>query len=646
MPGIATHFHVLDRAIDELAAAGMTDIADLMRNNPYAYLGAVGPALMDFISSDPPPPGATPPDDYAKIWRLLFSAVGGDTGLVSTLAEIQNLIDELQTLADNEDCHGLEDFRDSGKMKKATDLSNQFAALISNVVSLAQQIFGIISQDLRPKFCTLDPNAPTPPPTEWPARDFLSWKKTGQFAKALIARANSSGDKRLLAYAYGYLVAFATSATGSPFVNSVVGGPPRTQWWRQRFIKNYVDAWVYGFYNAGAHMTGDSGDIPNPPYDQWPSLCAANLHTKIELPNSNVDPKKFMASLNQPFPQVVPGDFANNWALAVQDVFGGAVPPQLVAGGLNSAYLMTWLVLWFQTAGPLGCNLKPPPGPPDACTGEPSDLDPFNFGPGGSPPGPPDPSPDVSENTGVEVCGIILIILGGIGVLAGGAAAGAAAIGEGISLLDCSNAATIDWKGWKCKIFWFREYIFNGLVGLQRMLSLAGFTYPEAKALGFDTNALNLSGIKLPFESAINLVKSPREGRDQPFPSKCWNTTGADEGVFSFNQRPDGTNPGFETPRTIAYIAGWQYPSWFVEDPGNPLSNGEVKSNGGTLLRFDPPATATPFGNAVENAVDLFKNLTVKFPNWNLDGDRGIAYYTWQFKAGYDPDNVQVVPEP
>ena len=64
-------------------------------------------------------------------------------------------------------------------------------------------------------------------------------------------------------------------------------------------------------------------------------------------------------------------------------------------------------------------------------------------------------------------------------------------------------------------------------------------------------------------------------------------------------------------------------------------------------LREDPQA-AEPlplqFGNAVANAVDLFRNLDKDFPSWNLDGDRGLAYVTWQFAGSYDPNAVAIEP--
>ena len=68
------------------------------------------------------------------------------------------------------------------------------------------------------------------------------------------------------------------------------------------------------------------------------------------------------------------------------------------------------------------------------------------------------------------------------------------------------------------------------------------------------------------------------------------------------------------------------------------------KTGGGFPMRQAVPTAPYPvqFGNAVANAVDLFKNIGMQFPNWNLDGDRGLAWFTWQFHNNvYDPGNVQ-----
>ena len=80
------------------------------------------------------------------------------------------------------------------------------------------------------------------------------------------------------AYAYGYVVGYAANVCGSPFINSCVGGPHRTQWWRRRFTNNFVDAWVHGRYELDPRPV--PADVPSPPYPDWPNLAVANLQQR------------------------------------------------------------------------------------------------------------------------------------------------------------------------------------------------------------------------------------------------------------------------------------------------------------------------------------------------------------------------------
>ena len=105
----------------------------------------------------------------------------------------------------------------------------------------------------------------------------------------------------------------------------------------------------------------------------------------------------------------------------------------------------------------------------------------------------------------------------------------------------------------------------------------------------------------------------------------------------------------FEEPYATPYLAEGTYPSWFVDDPANPLSNGDVKTGGTFPYRRMVPTAPYPveFGNVVANTIDLFKHIGALFPNWNLDADRGAAYFTWQFHgASYNPNGVTIDPEP
>jgi hypothetical protein len=650
MPGMATQFEILKLTIDRLQASGnnaLQQIAQIMNHNlPFAHLGAIGPALGDFIPSDPPPNPQNDPNPYALVWKMVFGLIGGNPGFLSVLNKLRLVLDTLQKIADAEDCDALDAIRNGNNpnvsLNDITNLSNQLSTLVGDLnpanSSIIPQILDVITTKLRPDVDTANVTDPVPPPEQWQVRDFLHWKHPGKFIHALLAVAKNTGDDRLLAYAYGYIVSYAGNVCGNPFVNSAVGGPPRTQWWRQRYVKNFIDAWVFGFYNQNPQPV--PGDMPTPPYASWPNLCSANLQQRIDL-GAAIDPVQLLETVKtaKPFPAVFPDDFSAHWFQAFQAAYPNPIPAGVKASALNGAYLMTWLVLWFQTSGAvLGCDPKEPMAPPDGCDDTPANLDPFQQAPGGGPTPPPQMDTDLEDKT-AEVCGIILAILGGIALLFGAGAAGGGAIAGAAALLDCSNV--IHWRKLRCELFWFRMYMFNGIKGLHKLLALAGFDYPVASQLAEDQATLDLiPGIQ--FESGRALTKGRSQTKD--YPSKPW-----DGSPLSFNQRPTAANPGFESPGTI----GWYsevYPNFFVDDDlDNPLNQGDVKTGPAAFpVRAGGVWAERPvqFGNAVANAVDLFAHLAQDFPDWNLDGDRGTAYVTWEFDKFYDPDAVKIIPEP
>jgi hypothetical protein len=333
---------------------------------------------------------------------------------------------------------------------------------------------------------------------------------------------------------------------------------------------------------------------------------------------------------------VLPDDFAASWFNAFAATHPGPHPPGLDPGGLNGAYLMTWLMLWMQTSGEIiGCNSGMPMEPPGGCGAAPGELNPFVPASGGGPTLPPTFDTDLKDTT-AEVCGIILAILGGLLVLVGAAAAGAAAIVGAAVSLDCSHI--VEWQKLRCQLFWYKIYLYNGLRGMNELLALTGFVFPYPEMLAEDEiTSSTLDGLM--FESGRNLVKSL--GEKQEFPSKPWDGT-----LLTFNQRPSALNPGFETPRTIAYLTE-AYPSFFVDDDvNNPLANGEVVQEGGFPIRLDAHGQPVQFGNAVANAVDLLSRLGKMRPGWNLDADRGLAHMTWELTGGYDPNAVAIQPAP
>lgn len=665
MPGIPTHFRVLKLTIARLSSSGdpaQQAVAQVLKDNPvYGHLGAIGPILADFIPSDPPPDGPAGVgygNWYTTLWKSVFDLVAGDgtearPGLRAVLKGFREFLDKIEPIADDEDLDALKDMRDSGEIGAIVATAEALKALVTDMTKIPDglvfQIGGVIGSGMKPGV-DVAPGSPTLPPVAWTAREYLHWRHPGKFARALLDRAEASGDDRFRAYAYGYVTSYATLVAGSPHVNSSIGGTYRTDWWRHRWVNNYIDAWVYGFYEANAIMVGDD---PTPPYSDWRNLCNAELQKRIELPG--IDPVEIMRRLipGQPFPaNILPAAFGDYWFKAWKDAYGA--PPlgtRFKADSLNGAYLMTWLVLWFQTSGDVfGCNPAPPMAPPADCGDATacSWCDPAAPAEGGTGSTPPEPEVESDPDVGKAITGALLALLGLATLGAGALLEGGLAIGFGVDMI-IDGVTDINWAKLRCDLHWYRLYLYNALKALHEIMCLGGVQHPYAFELAQDDYTLTLVGEDFKFDAAKKVVRSRRlvEG----FPAKPW-----DGALIPLTklwiQRPDR---GFENPQTAAYLTE-AYPSFFVNDDAlNPLASGDIKTgmpqstapDGGKLRRAGAPGVAqypVQFGNAVANSVDLL--IHKNFPDWNLDADRGLAYFTWQFKGGAYSDPVAIEPEP
>lgn len=603
-------------------------------HSAYAYLGAIGPALADFIPSDPPPPGTLGGNQYLNIWKQAFGIVGDDmvvaTGLSSVLSRMVAFLDKIEAIAAAEDLDALKAME--AELDVITETADALKDIVNQIPFVAIAIASGIGVGMKPALCA-PAGTPLPPSEVWKVRERLFWKKPGTFAEALLRRAQAAGDPRFLAYAYGYLTSYAANVAGSPFVNSIVGGPYRTQWWRHRWINNYVDAWVYGADKTGATVNGDT---PNPPYHEWPSLCNASLQDRIGL--GPIDPQDIMRRVwnGDAFPSVLPDDFGQYWFGAFTDAYG--VPPPgspVTARAINGAYLMTWMVLWFQTSGAvLGCNPTPPMNPPENCGTAPSWSDPTVPGDSGSGSTPPSPSIEMDGDTGAVVSGAILALLGILVLFTPAWPLGATAIAGGATLI-VQGWPNPDWAKLRCDLYWYRVYLYNGLNALHEIMTLGAVAHPYAPELANDETVLSLLGTEHRFDSGKATVKSQPSER---FPAACW-----DGAVATWTQRP----MSLELDPVVGYLST-AYPAFFVDDDAaNPLANGDVKTDGGAWPVRLTAAGDVPvqFGNAVANAIDLFQHIGGALPNWNLDADRGLAHLTWQFTNGVVSDPVDIEPE-
>jgi len=650
MLGIATRLAGLQSLRNRLMASADPNLvayANLIDVHPqWANFGALGPAWGDLCPThiDMVVFGSPGVSGYTALWKKIFSVFGGDgsdanPGLKPVLDQIRSLLDQLDAIAAAEDLDALKG------MAGSIDTINQIAVKLTAIVTaikgdgtltnlgIVPEIAQLIGGSNKPSIVKNRPDGSVGFPANfWTLREFLSWRRTGRFAKKLWDTANASGRDELRAYALGWISGWALATGGSSAVGSIIGAPYRNQWWRARFVANYVDLWSHGYATTG----------PAPkPYTPWPNLCAAELNKKIQIPGASFDPDGLLSSLlkEQALAAQLPSFFVDYFLSAYDSVYQNLDPrrPKLDAGTLQDGYAMTWLVLWFQTSPQsLGCQ-DTAPMPSAACGTPPSWTTPASGGSGGSGGAvstPPAPSIDPKIKPENVICAIILSILGLAGLLTGNLAAGGAAIAGAVALAE--SAGTIDWDKFRCDLGWYRLYLFNGLRALHDVLSLGGLVHPYKAELAIDETSIQLlSGLDpTVIRTGDNIVMS-KPNRER-FPAVPWSGSG-----FSWFDEP--TDP-IEQPGERATLAS-AYPSGFIDDTANPFGSASV---------FDPTPFpyATQSGSSVPegyiNAVDAVIGWLTSggdIPDRNADGDRGLGFHDWQFVDDQWTNPVNIVAE-
>ena len=658
MLGMPTKLVILSRVQKVFAGSGdptLGNIAAVMAAQPaYANFGALGPAIGDFMPVQDRSggvlghPGTNP---YVALWKLIFNVFEGDgttdnPGLKPTLDGIRDLLNKVDAVAAAEDLNGLKALE--GQLGKIHDILSALGAIVVKIkgdgtlsnLGILPDVQKLISQGNMPAIVRPLPGGGIGFPAQfWSLRDFLSWRRTGRFAKALLNAAQNSNDQRFLAYAYGWIVSWGASTGGAAAIASIIGAPFRNQWWRARWTANYVDAWAFGQDATGATFDGTNW---NPGYDAWPSLCDAELQTRLMPDGSSLDPDAVMKALATPggLGSPLPTDLGDFWVNAYNATYKDLAPqlPAVQRDDVLDAHAMAWLVLWFQTsAQSLGCAITAPAMPGGNCGDTPAWTDPTKPGDNGSGSGPQQPEVDKQVSVPNVVCAIALSLLAIISFCTGGFLAGvgftAAAIAEWASI------GTIDWDKFRCGLAWDHLYLYNGLKGLHTLMTLGAIVYPYAPDLKNKSDSLAslIPSLPLPFDSGEKLVVSKTQSADFQHPHQPW-----DGSNISWIFYP--SNP-IEEPATIAALSS-AFPNGFIDDPGNPFGTDDLVHAGGWPVGpLDANGMPIGFRNAVDNLKNLFLNLNADFPDWNLDGDRGVNYHTWVLKGGY-ASPVPLSPEP
>jgi hypothetical protein len=638
MVGLATRIVIAQRTATELKASGAPESAIIEANQRWYYFGALGPALGDYVPFENTKvigaPGRSP---YYNVWqRILGIAVGdatGTPGIVPVLKTFEDFLQKVSGMVTARDFDGLKAMRDSGQLNVVNQASADLGKILTKFSDLTElkQLGNLMGNNSRPMIIN---EVTSIPPDHWTGREWLHWKHPGRFATELRKQAEASGDDRFRAYAIGWAVSFGALVCGSGFMNSLVGASYRNQWWRSRWVGNFVDTWTYGFYGANATMS--ASDQPTPAYEAWPSLCAARLHDLIDL-TGGLEPQDVSHQIvnDEALPQVLPPEFVAYWLSAWTGAYGPQGDPLFTADRVQAGYLLLWVTLWFQTSGDvIGCNPAPSATPPDACGDNPVPpdwVDPTQTNPvTGQPFEPPTPNAKHDPSIAEIVSGIILALAGAALTFFGGGAAGVAAIVAGIGLI-VDGEKQLNWDELECQLYWLSVYLYNGLDVLHKLAVFGGVQQPYPGDLAVSTLSVQFNGNSLAYTAGATVCKSRRmEGMQLP-----WDGT-----LSTWTSYP---NNGIEQPGTDVWRLGGLWPSAFVDDSAvNPPTEDLTHAPGAW-----PGGVKGSFGPAVEACVKLVGMGAAPLPDWNLDGDRGRGWLTWQLSTLYSTGTpVPAVPEP
>jgi|CXWL01.1.fsa_nt_gi hypothetical protein len=613
MPGIPTHFKILEISNNKL---GFVPKDDNGRPSGYAYLGAIGASLGDFIpnkwSKDAKRFETT---EYWKVWNEIFAIFFGynpkdktpkvseDSTLIEALWFIQRCCEqsELQKIKEhNRDAFILQDgnlmaFRKACEsLKNHTDLLNINSGLFERV---GEKIFNTVNANKFKSDSTTRPHAP--PPKEFPVRDLLHWRKTGIIFNAM--KDNLIGEKsNEWDYLWGYLTSYVGKVCGNPFINSRVGGSYRNLWWRHRYISNFVDTWVYNFVNSWEKNDKPTNEEVSEARlnDRLAKIFKNENKLVLEVPGEEVkemnnfkNVKEIVRILVEPgyaLPKeyMLDKTFCKFWFDSMKIAYGNKALSSKLKNDdddedlepepnwikiadddescqlvLSYAALQAWLILWFQTGSGIEGLKKPipPEGMPPGCPSAPSwEKNPDgtinrNIGDGPTLPEMASP-PDDNEET---VCAAIAAIFAAMAAYAKSIFLGGAAIGALIAAFsEDDDPPPEKWDELICAMYWFNWYRHGFTTLMHEVLMKAGFAFPYiADLTQYSNNVLSRSLS----DEDIGKVSANFSQYPVQQPNKILK-------MSSWAQDPFADNPTGESPPTTPFRDNAKTPDFFIND--------------------------------------------------------------------------------
>ena len=225
MPTSATHITIVQRlALSDpnlkalLGDPTADDTTPEGRKARFANLGAVGPDVFYAMA------------DYGADLQDLENFLMKVAGTFQCLGELMGKIDRYVSGIESVITFGISDeLKATFSLISGVFNEGLMALIINGGVNLWPVFEPAREKDL--------------PREKWYWADYLHYIRTGRFAHKLLEK--SKGNANLHAYALGYLTHYVTDVVGHPYVNQVVQAPWRLYWQRHHLVENFIDAYVW-----------------------------------------------------------------------------------------------------------------------------------------------------------------------------------------------------------------------------------------------------------------------------------------------------------------------------------------------------------------------------------------------------------------
>ena len=599
MPGPIVHLVVQQRLpayLRELGGSEGARYADILQQDscsPYAAFGSMGPDFLFFSLKE----YGTALDELANFLFEVYDAIEPLIQFYEDKIEpVLSPIEHAVKTVDEALFQGL--FRkigDTGNQLASTALT-AFGDMLTKNVDLFYLFYPKIQKGAKE--------------SDWYWFDFLHYRRTGAFASHMWDLAK--GDRALQSYVLGYVSHIATDVVGHPFVNAITGGPYRTHWHRHKLVENWIDAYARQYYDD-TEMTRTCLKLGRDDIYR-PDAIAGSYYARLA---------KF------PDGQLPPG-LADMIAKAMKDVYRGIDHPVfLEPTDLDTTYRL-WLK-WFERATAIGDALPPTPVPdPGSATSK--LVRDFRRGlpsfPGGG---------GSSAGGGFSVSGIFLALAAFVAWMLHTliyTTSWIVAHAEDILKLPFAESmALVKWL-----LYQIQKTLWEIYDKLRFGLVLGGYLFPEPRDLddkhwgqAFINPSAAAGGDKSKYKDYPR--KQESHGRRGPAEHHLLYPAARREDP----QTEPAPHPLYDKNPEAFISQPWRYDSSIEKLFACTVPYGSDES-ATEFVNANSYKTAQ-LGSAVSFSARLITEHLRRLPNFNLDGDRGYGWKTWEAHANIERNN-------